>query len=59
MTVETDNESDVKKAISVQVPVPIDLHRRLRMKAFRNDLSLRAAVIVAIESWVEDEEEVA
>jgi predicted HicB family RNase H-like nuclease len=52
MTVQTDNEEASKTTVKIQVPIPIDLHRRLRIQAIENGLSLKDAVIVAIESWV-------
>jgi predicted HicB family RNase H-like nuclease len=38
--------------VAVNVPLPIELHRRLKIKAVTEDMSLRDAVIAAIECYV-------
>lgn len=38
--------------VSINVPLPADLHRRLKIRAITDDTSLRDAVIAAIEQYV-------
>ena len=37
--------------MTINVPVPIALHRRLRVKAINEGMSLKDAVTAAIEAW--------
>jgi hypothetical protein len=38
--------------VLVNVPLPADLHRKLRIAAITRGLTLKAATIAAIEAWV-------
>lgn len=38
--------------VLVNVPVPIDLHRRLRIAAITRGLTLKDATLAALEAWV-------
>jgi len=38
--------------VTINVPLPVDLHRRLRVKQIMRDLQMKDAVAEAIEQWV-------
>lgn len=38
--------------VAINVPIPADLHKRLRIKAITENTNLKEAVIDAIEAWV-------
>lgn len=38
--------------VSINVPLPGDLHRRVRIKALTNNMALKDAVTAALEDWV-------
>jgi len=38
--------------VTINVPLPVDLHRRLRVKQITRDLQMKDAVAEAIEQWV-------
>ena len=38
--------------VTINIPLPVDLHRKLRIKAITVDLPLKDAVAAAIEQWV-------
>ena len=38
--------------ISINVPLPADLHRRVKMAAAADGLTVKQAVITALEMWV-------
>jgi hypothetical protein len=39
------------ETVLVNVPLPAELHRKLRIAAITRGLTLKAAVITAIEEW--------
>jgi hypothetical protein len=41
--------------VTIRVPLRTALHKRLRLKAFDQGLTLKAATIAAIEAWVAPE----
>jgi len=41
---------------NINIPVDPDLHRRLRVAAAERDMRMQAAVIQAIEQWVQRQE---
>jgi hypothetical protein len=41
------------ETVSINVPLPGELHRQLRIKAITEGLSLKDAVITAIAEWVD------
>jgi hypothetical protein len=38
--------------VSVNIPLPAELHKQLRIKAAMEDLTIKDAVISAVEDWV-------
>jgi len=38
--------------VSINVPLPIELHRRLKMAAAGDGLTVKDAVVLAVEMWV-------
>ena len=38
--------------VSVNIPLPAELHKQLRIKAAMDDLTIKDAVITAVEDWV-------
>jgi hypothetical protein len=44
--------SQTGSTIAVNIPIPAELHRRLKIKAITEDLSMREAITAAIEAWV-------
>jgi predicted HicB family RNase H-like nuclease len=38
--------------VQINVPLPAELHRRLRIEAINQGLSLKDSVIAAIEAWL-------
>ena len=40
------------KSVSVNVALPVEVHRRLRIKAIEQNLQLKDALTEAIECWV-------
>jgi hypothetical protein len=38
--------------VSVNIPLPVELHRRLKMVAAAEGLTVKEAVITACEMWV-------
>jgi len=39
--------------VGINVAIPYDLHRKLRIKAIQLDLTLVEAVTAAVETWVQ------
>jgi hypothetical protein len=50
----TLEKSEVAETVSVNVPLPKDLHRQLRFRAFDLDITLAEAVAQALEYWLQD-----
>lgn len=40
----------------MQLNVPLALHRRLKMEAYRRGMTLREAFIAAVEEWLKEHE---
>ena len=40
------------RSVSVNVALPVEVHRRLRIKAIEQNLQLKDALTEAIECWV-------
>jgi predicted HicB family RNase H-like nuclease len=40
--------------VSINVPLPAELHRQLRIRAATDGVSLKESVIAAIEAWVDE-----
>jgi len=47
----TEPAPPVSPRIAVNVPIPADLHRRLKIAAASERLTVREAVISAIDAW--------
>jgi hypothetical protein len=41
------------ETVTINIPLPRDLHRRLRIKALKEDLSVVDAVATAIDEWAD------
>jgi hypothetical protein len=39
--------------VYIQIPVPADLHRRLKVRAAEDGMTLKESVLEAIASWVD------
>jgi hypothetical protein len=46
------NPAKADTQVGINVTIPYDLHRQLKIKAVQQDLMLSEAVIEAIEVWV-------
>lgn len=38
--------------VGINVPIPVELHRRLRVRQIEEGMTLREAVTAAVEEWV-------
>jgi hypothetical protein len=43
--------STTDETVAVNVPLPIELHRRLKSVAATRGLSVKAAVVAAVDAW--------
>lgn len=41
-----------QSTVSINVPLPADLHRKVKMAAAADALTVKEAVILALEMWV-------
>jgi hypothetical protein len=46
------NPAKADTQVGVNVSIPYDLHRQLKIKQIQLDLSLPEAIVQAIEAWV-------
>jgi hypothetical protein len=44
--------ADTGPTVSVNVPLPAELHRRVKMAAAADGLTVKEAVILALQMWV-------
>jgi hypothetical protein len=44
--------SPTKPGVTINIRVPMALHRQLRLQALRQDMMMKDAVVAAIEAWV-------
>ena len=40
-----------KRTVAINVPLPETVHRKLRLKAVREDLTLAEAITAAVTAW--------
>ena len=40
--------------VTINVPLPADLHRQVKIACAMQDVTLKAAVIAALEAWATD-----
>jgi hypothetical protein len=45
-------QGNARSEVHVRIPVPMALHKQLRLRAFAQDMSMKDAVLAAIEAWV-------
>jgi len=50
----TPPETDTEKTVAINVPLPLELHQRLRIRAITENITMREAVIAAIDEWSAD-----
>lgn len=48
----TPPKTTTDPTVSVNIPLPAELHKQLRIKAAMEDLTIKDAVISAVEDWV-------
>ena len=48
----TPTKTTTPVEVSINVPLPADLHRKVRIKAVVDDMTIKDAVIAALEAWV-------
>ena len=46
-------DPEPEPTVYIQVPLPADLHRALKVRAAMDDMSLKDSVIAAVEAYVE------
>ena len=44
--------AEAKAEVGLNVPLPVELHRKLRLKAVANGVHLKDAVVAAVEAYV-------
>ena len=47
-------QSTSRTTVTVNIPLPVDLHRALRLKAVASDLTMKDAITAAVAAWVAD-----
>jgi hypothetical protein len=52
MTATQSHSSTDTATVSVNVPLPAELHRRVKMAAAADGLTVKEAVILALQMWV-------
>lgn len=48
----TQVQTQPEPIVSINVPLPMDLHRRVKMTAASEGITVKQAVIHALEMWV-------
>lgn len=49
--IPTNPASPTKLRVTINIRLPMALHRQLRLKALREDMMMKDAVVQAIEAW--------
>jgi porphobilinogen deaminase len=44
--------SEKSETVSINVDLPIELHKQLRIRAITENLRLRDAIVAAVECWL-------
>ena len=45
------NDDDIER-VYINVPIPIDLHRRLRIRQINDGMIMRDVITAALEAWL-------
>ena len=51
-TTKLTKAAEPQPEVTINVPLPAELHRQLRIRAATDGLTLKESVIAAVESWV-------
>jgi hypothetical protein len=52
MTQTQSRPLEQRPEVNINIPIPAELHRRVKMAASADGLTLKDAVIMALEMWV-------
>jgi hypothetical protein len=52
MTMTTQSATKQRGEVNINIPLPMELHRRVKMAAAADGLQVKEAVILALEMWV-------